>query len=176
MIITKVIIIFLIFIFFYDILIQRPFKRFFYYKLAKKCSEKKNKKLLVIGCPSSGGLSSKIYNYKCGDITVDINTCDCENNIKLDITKGFKNFKENSCVVFISAVLEYIEPSKMHFVLSELNRISGGDLYVVPINNIIDNIIPNFGSYYQNNEFLIRKNKIIKSPPFYNYIEYISYQ
>ncbi len=163
----KIIILILI-IFLLDIIIIRNFKRYNYYKLAKQKSIEKNKKLMVIGSNHTGGISSRLFHsfnlYGCGDVCIDTLGCKkCNNSIKDYIENVLPKLPDNSHVIFLSAVLEYVDD--LPPIIKELERVSGGDLYIVTINNLID--IPHLGSYYESKSKSILKRKwnIVKSPP-----------
>lgn len=157
---TVLIVFVVLFVLFFDVLIQRPYKRYRYYQKAQRLSDFTGKPLMVIGCPNTGGLSSKVYSYGCGDITLDVLDCQCNNSVVHDIMGGLKQYTDNSHVIFISAVLEYIESDKLDYVITELKRVSGGNLYVVNLDNILDGVFPRLGSYIENGSMLKRINVI----------------
>lgn len=82
--------------------------------------------LAVVGAPDSWTTDG----YPCGDITIDIGDSACPNFYQLDITKPLP-FRDNSLVVFVSCVLEYVHDYDT--ALSELYRVSGGFLYNVRV-------------------------------------------
>jgi hypothetical protein len=129
----------------------------------KLLSIKNNTPLLVIGALDRGSLSSKIgqllnLTYKHGDFCLDINGCSCKNSIKEDIYIFLKKQKSKSFIIFISCVLDYID--NIDLVFKEIKRVSDDNFKIVYINNLIEfNFL---GSYYENNKFLKRKNRIIK--------------
>lgn len=152
-----------------DIIIFRNYKRYKYYRDAKNKSIEKNKKLLVIGCPYTGGISSKIGNifnvYGCGDLTIDIDNCDCNNFEKNDLYKALKTKKEDEYIIYVSVTLEYIKDIKK--VIDELYRVSGGDIYIVNIDIPIERIGINLGRYNKFKRYWRidkRGNKIIYEP------------
>ena len=157
---------------FYDPMFQRNFRRYKYYRNAKKSATKKNKKLLVIGCPKAGGVSGKIsyyFNlYGCGDVLVD--SCEnspCPNHLKADALEFLLRQRNSEFVIFVSVVLEYIP--NLEKLIPELYRVSGGDLFVVPIDIIYEKVFPvNLGRY----NYLNRVNLITKFPPRDNKIEF----
>lgn len=157
---------------FYDPLFQRNFRRYYYYRQALKKAKKLNKKLLVVGCPWSGGISGKIgllfKLYECGDLLIDIKPkSKCINHIQSDLKTFLVQQQNDSFVIFVSVVLEYIED--IDETIIELDRVSGNCLYVVPIDILWErwfNI--NMGNY----NWLKRKYLIIKWPPKFNKIEY----
>jgi hypothetical protein len=82
--------------------------------------------LVVVGAPDSGPTSG----YGCGDVTVDVAKSSCPNAIQADITKPLP-FADDSVVVFVSCVLEYV--SNYDAAMTELRRIAGKNLYVVRV-------------------------------------------
>jgi len=161
------VLLFLLYIFgLFDILLFRNYKRYKYYNDAKQKSIEKNKKLLVVGCPNNGGISSKIGNffniYKCGDLTIDIEKCNCSNFEQNDLYMSLKNKKNNEYVIFISVTLEYIKDIEK--VIKEIERVSGGDIYIVNIDIPIENLGLNLGKYNKFTRYWkisIDNNKII---------------
>ncbi len=97
------------------------------YNQAFETSRALGRPLLVVGAPDSWSTGG----YPCGDITVDIETDSvCPTHYQLDVTKRLP-FDDNSVVVFVSCVLEYV--SDYDAALAELMRISGGYLYNVRV-------------------------------------------
>ena len=82
--------------------------------------------LVVVGAPDAGPTAG----YPCGDVTIDLNASSCPNFLRADITKPLP-FADASVVVFASCVLEYV--SDYAGALAELQRISGGELYVTRV-------------------------------------------
>lgn len=149
-IILIIIILILLYIFgILDIIIFRNYKRYRYYRDARQKSIEKNKKLLVVGCPNTGGISSKIGNifnvYGCGDLTIDIERCKCNNFEQNDLYEALKTKKDNEYVIFVSVTLEYIK--EIEKVIEEIDRVSGGDIYIVNIDIPIERIGINLGRY-----------------------------
>lgn len=68
--------------------------------------------------------------YECGDFTIDINGSTCPQTITADISKPLP-FADDSTVVFVSCVLEYVDNYPASF--AELMRISGGEMFVVRV-------------------------------------------
>lgn len=152
----------------YDIVIRRNWRRFTRYKTAKESAKRKNKKLLVIGATDTGGISGQISSqlslYGCGDVCIDMEGCSaCEKSMEGKIEDILPTLKTDSFVIYISVVLEYVDD--LEFVIKELERVSGGDLYVVFIDNLID--IPHLGSYFdfKNKKSFRRKWKITSVSP-----------
>lgn len=105
----------------------RRHKRTASYNAALQYAKSVGKPLVVIGAPDSGPTSG----YGCGTITVDLSKTSCPNSIQLDITKSLLPFPNDSVVVFVSCVLEYID--NYEFALHEINRVSGGHAYFVGV-------------------------------------------
>lgn len=82
--------------------------------------------LAVVGAPDSWSTGG----YPCGDVTIDIADSDCPNLYRLDITEPLP-FDDDSLVVFVSCVLEYVDD--FDSAVTELYRISGGNLYNVRV-------------------------------------------
>jgi hypothetical protein len=78
--------------------------------------------LVVIGAPD-GGVTS---GYACGDVTIDLAPSSCPNALQADITQRTP-FADNSVVVFVSCVLEYVNDHNA--ALAEIQRISGGQAF-----------------------------------------------
>jgi hypothetical protein len=106
------------------------------YSQAVKMANKKGKKLIVIGDPIAG-FTNKLYApYDCGDICIDMNGCDCENNAiiyKNKLEDILHKFESDKYVVFESHTLEYV--NDIDYVISHINRISGGDIYAFHMHN-----------------------------------------
>lgn len=85
--------------------------------------------LVVVGDPD-GGVTA---GYSCGDVTVDIRaTSACPNYLRADITKSIP-IADNSAVVFVACVLEYVADADA--ALCELLRVSGSpdNLFIVRV-------------------------------------------
>jgi len=69
--------------------------------------------------------------YGCGDVTIDLASSSvCPNYLQADITKPLP-FADNSVVVFVSCVLEYVDDAEA--AAKELNRVSGGNVVLVRV-------------------------------------------
>jgi hypothetical protein len=148
--------------------IYRQFQRRYIYKLAINRAKQTNKKLTVIGDPYYGKgtqfWNSIIKGYDCGDITVDLTGAPkCPNGIKSDILKFLKTQKDNSQIIFISCVLEYVD--NIEDVVKELYRVSGGpqNLFIVTVKNY------SYAAYFYKEDNYSSKY-IIKAPPEYKSI------
>ncbi len=96
------------------------------YELARLRANALGRPLVVVGAPDSHVTG----NYGCGDVTIDIAPSSCPNARKLDITKPIP-IASDSVVVFCSCVLEYVDDAPA--ALRELQRISGGNLFLVRV-------------------------------------------
>lgn len=95
------------------------------YAEARARADELKRPLVVVGAPDAWVTAG----YPCGDVTVDILKSSCPNSIVADITKPL-DFADNSVVVFVSCTLEYLDEAGIEFAIAELNRISGGELWV----------------------------------------------
>jgi len=86
------------------------------------------RQLLVIGAPDHGVTGG----YPCGDITADNEpSSSCPNFVQVDLSSQQLPLADNSVVVFISCVLEYVPD--LQRALNELWRVSGGEIYLVRV-------------------------------------------
>lgn len=152
-----------------SVYVFRAFRRRQIFNLATQKAIELGLPLVVIGDPATDNYSLSRYDYGCGDLCVDIAGCPkCHNSITHDINKPFNNISDNSCVVFISCTLEYV--NNIGAVVAELNRISGNNLYVVNIEPFtIKSLFFTNTGYTQ----FSRKWRVINAPPLYNNIKYI---
>ena len=90
---------------------------------ADRAATRLGRPLVVVGAPDMGPTKGP----GCGDITVDIGESSCPNFLKADITQRLP-FDDDSVVVFVSCVLEYVDDYES--ALAELRRVTGGHLYV----------------------------------------------
>jgi hypothetical protein len=78
----------------------------------------------VIGDPDAGFHTRLMRAYGCGDVCVDMNGCPrCPVTVVADITKKVPGVDDDSAVVFISCVLEYV--ADLNAALAEILRIAG---------------------------------------------------
>jgi hypothetical protein len=117
----------------------RNYCRSYYYKMAAKHALKIGKPLIVLGCPHNG-LEAKLHGpaYGPGNFTIDISGCTkgiCEDVMERSALKSFKAFLDNSCVVFISCVLEYLEENEIKQTIQEIERVAGDqkNIFVVTV-------------------------------------------
>lgn len=87
-------------------------------------STKTQRQLVVIGDPRAGLHTRVLPAYGCGDVCVDMNGCPtCPTSLEVDITAGIKDLQDDSSVVFVSCVLEYV--SDIQAAMAEIKRIAG---------------------------------------------------
>jgi hypothetical protein len=149
---------------------MRQKDRYYIYKLAESRAKKLNKKLIVFGDPYSGK-GSKIYNkfmntYGCGDIVVDIKLSKkYDNCIEMDMLSYLKTCDDNSNVVFISCVLEYVD--NLDEIIGELLRVTGSydNIYVVTVSKYSI-----FAYLYQDQDH--HAKQIVRAPPKHDCIVY----
>lgn len=101
-------------------------KRTAMYNQAKALAAQLGKQFVVIGAPDAAITSG----YGCGDVTIDLYPSTCPNSLQLDITKPLP-FADNSVVVFVSCVLEYVSDGKA--AMTELRRIAGPNLFITRV-------------------------------------------
>lgn len=118
----------------YIILIRRKSRRREIFALAQQKAKETGKRLFVIGDPNNDNKSiDGKADYGCGDVCLDKETgCDiCPKGVKDDIGNYLPKLSDNSYVIFVSCVLEYVD--NFEEVKKELFRVSGGDLFIVNI-------------------------------------------
>lgn len=149
------------------------------YKMAQKLSKMKNKKLLVIGNPHEGALSGIFPGYSCGDICIDLNGCyGCSANT-LNIRDKLENvlhkIETNSVVIFESETLEYVDDAHISYIIDQLYRISGGDIYSVHTQTsnkfiaYIKNVWYYLFNVLTNKKHFFHKRIFTEHPPHSNY-------
>lgn len=94
-----------------------------------------DRRLIVIGDPDAGLHTRLMRAYGCGDVCVDLNGCPkCPMTIIADITKGpIPDVADDSAVVFVSCVLEYV--TDLDAALREIARIAGSadNVFIVTV-------------------------------------------
>lgn len=91
------------------------------------------KPLIVVGNPD-GGLVTRLFgrDYGCGDLCLDVDGCPaCDNYVAGSIEYVLPQLPNNAGVVYVSCTLEYV--SRIRDMLFELDRISGGHLFIVTV-------------------------------------------
>ena len=148
--------------------IYRQNERSRIFKMAEKQSQKIGKSLLVVGDPYNG-IGSRFYNnfiegYGCGNITIDLTGCPmCPNGVKSDIYSYLKEQDDNSMVIFISCVLEYVD--NIDDVIKEIYRVASNNIFIVTVNEY------SLSAYFYSEDNYYAKN-IIKGPPYQDIITY----
>lgn len=80
------------------------------YALAKERAEKTGRTLVVVGDPDGGTHTRFARAYGCGDVCLDLHGCAaCPVQYEADITKPVTEVPDDSAIVFVSCVLEYVE-------------------------------------------------------------------
>lgn len=103
------------------------------YAAALALSKRTGRTLVVIGDPDSGAHTRLLRAYDGGDVCVDLNGCpNFPNSIAADITQGLPQIPDNSAVVFVSCVLEYV--SDPQAAIREIMRMAGSSQYVFNVN------------------------------------------
>jgi hypothetical protein len=115
---------------------RRMVQRKQYYKRAKAQAARLGKPLMVIGDPDAGYTNKLLgASYPCGDVTLDLKLSDqCKRSgggVEGDVHKTLPTFADNSHVILVSYVLEYV-PNLDH-VIGELYRVAGSadNIFVV---------------------------------------------
>lgn len=103
--------------------VARNAKRTRMYQEAQAWALQLGKPLVVVGAPDLGATPGP----GCGDLVIDIAPSKCPNSIQADICKGIP-LADNSSVVFVCCVLEYVENEAA--AMKELLRVSGGNLFI----------------------------------------------
>lgn len=100
------------------------------FKQAQARALELRKPLVVIGAPNAGGLTAVIGSpYGCGDLCVDLHGCpECGRQVAVDITKDPIPLPQDSAVVFVSCVLEYVDD--INAAWAELKRVGGANVFV----------------------------------------------
>jgi hypothetical protein len=82
------------------------------------------RRLVVIGAPGNGLHTRIVPAYGCGDVCVDLTGCPaCPISETVDITTGRTTVPDNSAVVYVSCVLEYV--SDLGAAVREISRMAG---------------------------------------------------
>ena len=106
------------------------------YARAQQRSARTGKPLLVIGDPYNG-YGSRFFGaaYGCGDVCSDLTGCPrCPPRVEKRTTtlpRGLEDVPDDSHVVFISYVLEYVE--QYPETVRELARIGGQDIFLLRV-------------------------------------------
>ena len=82
------------------------------------------RRLVVVGAPNAGMVTRALPAYGCGDVCVDIDGCPgCPVSETVNLDTGRTSVPDDSAVVFVSCVLEYV--SDPVAALREIGRMAG---------------------------------------------------
>ena len=105
------------------------------YDLAARRAAELHRPLVVVGDPDAGAHTRLYRAYGCGDLCVDLRGCPlCEVVQAADISTGsVPGVADDSAVVFVSCVLEYVEDASA--AIRELRRMAGSpdNLFTVSV-------------------------------------------
>lgn len=89
--------------------------------------------LVVLGAPAGGAVNGILGpDYGCGDLCVDLEGCPgCPTATTGPAEAVLAELADDSAVVFVSCTLEYVDDVEQ--VWGDLQRISGGELFVVTV-------------------------------------------
>lgn len=94
------------------------------YRAANERAVTLQRRLVVVGDPDAGFHTRMWRAYGCGDVCVDLNGCpQCPVTVVADVTKRVAELEDDSSVVFVSCVLEYVD--NMQAAMAEILRIAG---------------------------------------------------
>lgn len=96
-------------------------------------AQQTGKKLIVVGDPDGGVVNRLVgRDYDCGDLCIDKVGClACETYLTSRLEDALPGMEANSAVIYVSATLEYVDDIDQ--IMTELQRVSGGDTYVVTV-------------------------------------------
>jgi len=103
------------------------------FNLASFRAQETGKKLIVIGDPDAGMVHKFIgRDYDCGDLCIDRYGCmGCPEYVTGRLEDVLPTLDANSAVIYVNSVLEKVDD--INAVLHQLERVSGGDLFVVAV-------------------------------------------
>jgi hypothetical protein len=101
--------------------------------LAEERAKATGKPLVVVGDPSRGVVVRWFgQTYQCGRVCVDTHGCPaCETQIAGRLEDVLPRMESGSAVVFVANALEHVDDIAL--VATNLDRISGGDLFVTHV-------------------------------------------
>ena len=151
----------------YEIVLKKIYLQNKIYNLAKKKAEETGKKLLVIGDPHAGILNKYYTPYGCGDLMIDLEPCSTCPAIQGKVEDILPRLKTNEYVIFESETIIFVPTSEIDNVISQMNRVSGGDIYSYHDRN-------QHRLFYHVEKYLYIQPHlfITKYPPFSKKIEY----
>lgn len=102
------------------------------FEQARARAKELGKPLVVVGDPYSGAHTRLMPVYDCGDLCVDLHGCpQCPHQVQMDLTTGRIPLEDDSAVVFVSCVLEYVDDVKAAW--RELRRVGGQNVFVARV-------------------------------------------
>lgn len=159
------------------------------FTMAKRKARQTGKPLIVVGDPAPPRTLNSAFGagYDGGDVCIDINGCGTADptrtlQIKARIQDALRTLPDNSAVIFESEVLEYLQPEDLKLTITDLWRVSGGDLFCAH-SNVIDLSAyattgqrqePSVFRVWRVRKFGVMMRVFTAFPPFHNfrYIEY----
>jgi len=114
---------------FVALVIRRQNRRDTYNAAVARANETQ-KSLIVVGSPD-GTLTNSLVgrDYDCGALCIDERGCPkCKVQAVATLTDALHTLPDNSAVIFVSGTLEKVPD--MPLALAQLQRVSGGDLFV----------------------------------------------
>lgn len=103
------------------------------FNLAQFRARDTGKRLIVVGDPDAGLINRFLgRDYDCGELCLDTKGClSCSNYGTGRIEDALTDLESNSAVIYVSMKLESV--NDMDKALRELDRVAGGDVYVVTV-------------------------------------------
>jgi hypothetical protein len=134
---------------FYTTAVKRSYRKIYGYAIASDKARKTGKPLVVLGDPTAGNFNwFGKPDYPNGDFVIDIEKVNTTNGVVADIRAVLPTMQNNSCVLYTSGTLEYI--NNLPQVLPELMRVTGGDLFVTNLepDTLKAALLTNFGYHF----------------------------
>lgn len=104
--------------------VQRWRERQRAYNEAQQRARATGRQLVVVGDPDAGFHTRVLPAYGCGDVCLDIEGCpSCDCSQAVDLVSGRADVPDDSAVVFVSCVLEYV--SDPQAAMREIERMAG---------------------------------------------------
>jgi hypothetical protein len=114
--------------------IARLSRRSSYYARAQAAATATGRPLVVIGDPNAGAATRILPTAGSGDVCIDLTGCPtAPRGITADITKGVPQVADNSAIVYVSCVFEYVDDVQAAW--AEALRMAGdaSRVYVVTV-------------------------------------------
>lgn len=125
---------------------QRNVRRYRYYRMARARAHRLGRRLVVIGAPDAGEGRSAAFArtlrlYGCGDECVDLGggcvpRCGDTRHTRVDALAYLRGLPDDSRVLFVSVVLEYVDD--LPALVWEMERVAGSlrdNVFVVHIDD-----------------------------------------